>query len=146
MPLSLTPIDYADLNARQKENYNFLKASAVLADYGFMTLRLTDDWQSADFIAQHIDGVTFLKVQLKGRLSFSKKYRGKQIYVMFFAAPHSYLYPHDLVLAEVLAKTTIGKTVSWSKRGGYSFPSMSKQMRQILGPYKVECLESNATG
>jgi hypothetical protein len=35
----------------------------VLADYGFLTMRLSDDWQGADFIAQHIDGA-FLKVQL----------------------------------------------------------------------------------
>ena len=56
MPLELTRIRYADLNARQKENYNFQKVSAVLADFGFTTLRLTDDWQGADFIAQHIDG------------------------------------------------------------------------------------------
>lgn len=28
-------ITYADLNARQKETFNFQKVSAVLADYGF---------------------------------------------------------------------------------------------------------------
>jgi hypothetical protein len=34
--------------------------SAVLADYGFMTMRLRDDWQGADFIAQHVEGAKFL--------------------------------------------------------------------------------------
>jgi len=67
MTLKLTKVDYSKLNARQKENYNFLKVSAVLADYGFMTMRLSDDWQGAAFTAQHIDGGTFLRVQLKSR-------------------------------------------------------------------------------
>lgn len=43
-----------------------------MADYGFMTIRLSDDWQGADFIAQHVDGVLFLRVQLKGRLTLGK--------------------------------------------------------------------------
>ena len=83
MALDLKRIDYDALNARQKENYNFLKLSSLLADFGFMTMRLNDDWQGADFIAQHIDGRTFLKVQLKGRLDFRKKYCDKSLYVAF---------------------------------------------------------------
>jgi hypothetical protein len=78
MPLKFTPVDYKALNARQQENYNYFKLSAVLAEYGFSTMRLSDDWQGADLIAQHIDGETFLKVQLKGRLTFNKKYLKKK--------------------------------------------------------------------
>ena len=70
---AFTKIDPKKLNPREKENYNFLKVSAVLADYGFVTMRLSSDWQGADFIAQHLDGETFLKVQLKSRLTFDKK-------------------------------------------------------------------------
>ncbi len=44
--MKLEPIQYADLNSRQKENYNFQKLSAVLADYGYVTMRLSDDWNS----------------------------------------------------------------------------------------------------
>ena len=137
MPLHLSSINYCDLNARQKENFNFLKVSAVLADFGFMTMRLTDDWQGADFIAQHIDGETFLKVQLKARLTFSEKYRGKNLYVAFFRKPDWYLYPHDEVLAKVLQETGVAKTISWGERGGYSFPGLSKQMATIVEPYKI---------
>lgn len=68
-------ISYDDLNSRQRENYNFHKVSAILADYGFTSIRLSDDWQGADFIAQHIDGQTFIKAQLKGRMSIDKKSR-----------------------------------------------------------------------
>ena len=44
-------IKYESLNSKQKETYNYHKVSAVLADYGYFTMRVTDDWESADFIA-----------------------------------------------------------------------------------------------
>ena len=137
MSLELTRVRYVDLNARQKENFNFQKVSAVLADFGFTTLRLTDDWQGADFIAQHIDGETFLKVQLKGRLTFGEKYRGKDLYIAFEHSGVWYLYPHDEVLAVVLAETNVANTDSWLTHGGYSFPGLSKQMAAVLEPYKI---------
>ena len=112
--------------------------AALLADFGFTTLRLTDDWQGADFIAQHIDGETFLKVQLKGRLTFGEKYRGKDLYVAFEHGGTWYLYPHDDVLAVVLEETNVGNTESWREKRGYSFPGLSRQMAKILEPYKIE--------
>jgi hypothetical protein len=44
-------VGYRDLNSRQQEAFNFQKVSAVLADYGFTTIRLSSDWRGADFIA-----------------------------------------------------------------------------------------------
>jgi hypothetical protein len=64
-------VAYRNLNSRQKEAFNFQKVSAVLADY--TTIRLLSDWRGADFIAQHFDGTTFLKIQLKSRLTFSEE-------------------------------------------------------------------------
>src|SRR6266404_9090347 len=107
MSIALTRIQYENLNARQNENYNFQKVSAVLAEYGFVTLRLSDDWQGADFIAQHIDGETFLKVQLKGRLTFDRRYEGKNLYVAFAHRGSWYLYPHDELLQIVLRQMDI---------------------------------------
>lgn len=137
MAIQLTKIKYARLNARQKENYNFLKLSAVLADYGYMTMRLSDDWQGADFIAQHIDGGTFLKVQLKSRLTFEKKYGRKDLYIAFGHKGDWYLFPHDEVLERVLAKTSVGSTRSWTKQGAYSFPTLSKRLLALLESYKI---------
>ena len=137
MALNLARVPYTNLNCRQKENYNFLKVSAVLADYGFMTMRLTDDWQGADFIAQHVDGSTFLKIQLKSRLTFGEKYRGKELYVAFFDDPDWYLYPHDELLDRVLTETGIRDTLSWSEHGAYSFPGLSQKMKALLEPYKI---------
>ena len=58
-------IRYEDLNAKQKEIYNFQKVSALLADYGFTTIKLADDWNGADFLALHCAGKMTLIVQLK---------------------------------------------------------------------------------
>lgn len=74
---SFQRIAYDDLNSRQQENFNFQKISARLADFGFTTIRLSDDWNGADFLALHLHGET-LKVQLKGRATFMKKYEGKR--------------------------------------------------------------------
>ena len=137
MPLDFERIEYADLNSRQRENYNFHKLAAVLADYGFTAIRLSDDWEGADFLAAHVDGETLLRVQLKGRLSFYEKYVGKGLHVGFPSGNDWYLYPHDDVLATVLDATTIGETASWQKHGGYSFPGLSAQMRDLLEPYRL---------
>ncbi len=137
MPILFNLIKYSELNARQKENYNFQKVSSVLADYGFSTLRLTNDWQDADFIAQHVDGKTFLKVQLKSRLTFSKKYKGKGLHVAF---PHKgmwYLFEHDKLLKKVLKATDIAQTESWQVKGGYSFPGLGKKLQLLFEPYKI---------
>jgi hypothetical protein len=135
-------IAYESLNSRQREGFNFQKVSAVLADYGFTTIRLTSDWNGADFIAQHSDGVTFLKIQLKGRCAFSKDYSGKDLHICFPEGGQWYLYPHDEVLKQVLKDTEIGETVSWKERGGYSFPTLSKKLRQILQPFRLVAEEA----
>ena len=65
-------IEYSSLNARQKENYNFHKVAGSLAEYGYNSMRLNDDWQGADFIA--IKDNEMMKIQLKGRFTIDKKY------------------------------------------------------------------------
>jgi hypothetical protein len=136
-----TPIRYKDLNARQKENYNFLKFSAILADFGFVTMRVSADWEGADFIAQHNDGTIFLKVQLKGRLTLSKKYMDKDIYIAFRDGNGAdacwYLFPHDEVLARVLAERTMGDTECWREKGSFSFRRLSEDMKRRHKPYQV---------
>lgn len=137
MALKLERITYSQLNSRQRENYNYQKISSVLADYGFVTLRLTDDWQGADFIAQHIDGETFLKVQLKGRFLIAKKYLGKDIYIAFNEAEAWYLYPHDELVESILSTTNVGETTSWQVQGEYSFPNLSQALLALLAPFRV---------
>jgi len=136
--LNLHRISYADLNARQRENYNFQKISAILADFGFATIRLSDDWQGADFIAQHIDGSTFLKVQLKGRCTIAKHYLGKDLMLAFPDTNNWYMIPHDELVDLVLtARPDLAETTSWADRGFYSFPGLSLAMVDLLYPYRV---------
>lgn len=138
MSLKLTRIQYKTLNARQKENYNYQKLSAVLADYGFVTMRLSADWKGADLIAQHIDGDTILKIQLKGRFTFCKKYVGKGLHIAFPYKGDWFLYPHDELLERVNATNGIKSTSSWAESGDYSFASLTQSLSQILNPYQIE--------
>ncbi|WP_150612001.1 hypothetical protein [Pandoraea terrigena] len=130
-------INYEQLNSRQKENYNFQKVAARLADYGFNCLRLSDDWQGADFIACHIDGSTFMKVQLKGRLTIDKKYSGKDIYISFCNKRAWYLYPHDEVRDLLLDKGLMTGSKSWDEGGGYSWPYLSEQLTTLMQKYSI---------
>lgn len=138
MPLKLTRILYKDLDARQKENYNYQKLAGVLADYGFVTMRLSSDWNGADLIAQHINGDTFLKVQLKARFTFCNRYVGKGLYIAFPRRGDWYLYPHDEMLEQVNNMIGIKSTTSWNESGVYSFASLSKGLYQLLNPYLIE--------
>ncbi len=136
--MKLKLIQYEQLNARQKEAYNFQKVSAILADYGFMTIRLSDDWQGADFIAQHVDGQQFLKVQLKGRCHVASKYVGKNLYLTFSDQGRWYLVPHDHLLDWLLQNTGIQNTESWKKQAQYSFPNLSLSVRDFLEPFLLK--------
>jgi len=138
MPLDhLTRIQYSMLNSRQKENYNYQKIAGVLADYGFITHRLSDDWNGADFIARHIDGTRFLKVQLKGRLSFARKYLGQDIWIAFPIPEGWYFFPHDEILDFALQHTKIKQTDSWTTHGAYSFPHVPPSLTEILARYRI---------
>lgn len=138
MSLKFVLVKYGDLNARQKENYNYQKLSALLADYGFVTMRLSSDWRGADLIAQHIDGDTFLKIQLKSRFMFCRKYVGKDLYIAFRRKRDWYLYPHDELLEKVDASLSIKSTLSWTRGGEYSFVSPTKSLFRLLDSYQIE--------
>jgi len=125
-------IRYQDLNAKAREMYNFQKVAAKLADYGFTCMWLNNDWQGADFIGAHVDGTTDIKVQLKGRFAFAKKYRGKDIYICFLDEEGVYLYPHDEVLAQVEKKIADRR---WIAKGTWSTPRLSREFRRLLMPY-----------
>ena len=128
---------YEDMNARQQENYNFHKIAAVMAEYGYNSIRLSDDWEYADFIAIHIDGDTMRRVQLKGRFGFDKKYRGKNLWIAFrdSKSEEIYVYPHDKLLSHYI--TRFEGTVAWQKNGNYHFPSRTFADKKLLAPYRL---------
>jgi len=136
--LKLQKIDPRKLNARQKENYYFQKISGLLADYGFTTIRLSDDWNGADFLAQHVDGITLLRVQQKSRLGIWKKYQRKNLLVCFLDSADCYLYPHDEVLLYLLATTNIKRTASWRKKHGYSWKQPPQRIAKYLKQFVLK--------
>lgn len=130
-------IKYETLNARQKETYNFQKVSAIFADYGFTTIKLSDDWLGADFIAIDFSGEKYLKVQLKGRLTFDKKYKEKDLWICFNDKKNEkwYLYHHDELLKSFEA--SFKKTSSWKNQGIYHFPNISVEIKEKLLEYSI---------
>lgn len=131
-------VPYKSLNAKQQENYNFHKVAARLADYGFNSLRLTDDWQGADFIACHIDGETFLKVQLKGRLVVERKYHGKGIFIAFIHGDSMFLYDHDRLVGHLEQSNLIGaESKGWHEKGARSWPTPPSWAMKFLEEFRI---------
>lgn len=116
--MEFNKVKYQELNSRQKENYNYHKIASALADYGFDSMRLNNDWQGADFIAVHNDGLQMLKVQLKARFTLDKKYIGKDIKIGFVENDICYIYDHDLMVSNLNERTFNSK--SWQENGLYS--------------------------
>ena len=134
----LKKIQYERLNSRQQENYNFHKIASVLADYGFTCIRLSDDFLGADFIAMHVDGSTFLRVQLKGRLSFDSKYLGRGLHIAFREGMTWFLYPHDEVRQSIVDAGLLEKSKSkaWIE-GTRNWPSVPKKLWPFIRPYAL---------
>ncbi len=121
-------VNYKDLNSKQKENYNFHKVSSKLADYGFNSMRLNDDWEGADFISINKDEM--IKVQLKGRFTIDKKYIGKDIYISFLEDEKVKIYKHDDALEVIPENVKISK--SWSEVGNYSWGKTPEYFNDII--------------
>ena len=120
--MKLEKIEYNLLNSKQKENYNFHKVASALADYGYNSLRLNDDWQGADFIA--VNGDNMLKVQLKGRFSVDKKYLNKSILIAFIENDIIKLYDHDEAVG--MLPDNVVNSKSWKDEGSYSWGQTPK--------------------
>lgn len=127
--MQLNKVNYNDLNAKQKENYNFHKIAAVLAEYGYNSMRLNDDWQGADFIAVKEDEM--LKIQLKGRFTVDKKYlKDKDLYVAFIEEGKFKIYKHFDAVNLLPEKTK--QTKSWAERGSYSWGKTPEAYDKVI--------------
>ena len=126
--MNLKKIIYTELNSKQKENYNFHKVASALADYGYNSMRLNDDWQGADFIA--VKGDNMLKIQLKGRFTIDKKYIRKDIFISFLEEGKVKIYNHDDALKLIPQNVKISK--SWSEVGSYSWGKTPKYFNEII--------------
>lgn len=125
-------VNYMNLNSRQQEIYNYQKVSGLFADYWFTTIKLSDDRLGADFIAMSFSWNNFLRVQLKGKLTFDKKYVWKDLYICFEDKNNWkwYLYNHDELLKSFLSK--IKNTESWKINWKYFYSKLSIDHINIL--------------
>jgi len=131
-------IEYGKLTAKQKELFNFQKIAATLADFGYNSIKLADDWQGADFLAYHLNGKTTLKVQLKSRVTINKKkYGGKDIWIAFPHKKEWYLIEHDKLVDKVGEHTTWLDNSSWKDREGYSSISINPELLASLDENKL---------
>ncbi len=135
--MKLQRVAYEQLTGKQKEIFNFQKVAAKLADYGFNCIKLDDDWHGADFLAYHKDGDQTLKVQLKSRLTISKKYIGKDLYICFRHGDDWYLIDHDTLVDILGGLTGWLRTSSWRKHAGYSSATPSRKILQGLSEFKL---------
>lgn len=137
--VNLNKIEYSALSSKQKEIFNFQKVAALLADYGFNCIKLSDDWHGADFLAYHKDGEETLRVQLKSRLTIAKKYVGRNLYMAFPLRGLWYLVEHDNLVRIVGDTTKWLSTDSWITAGGYSSDAPNRTLESalhdnVLGP------------
>jgi hypothetical protein len=128
MKLDLTKVYYKDLNSKEKENYNYHKVAAALAEYGYDSMRLNNDWQGADFIA--VKGDEMIKVQLKSRFTLDAKYEGKNIYIAFIEDAKIKIYLHDEALN--IASNNIIDSESWRLRQRYNFNQTPKRYNEVI--------------
>lgn len=141
----LKAIDYGKLNAPQQENFNFQKVAGLLADYGFNCIRLSDDWQGADFLAYSSLTQETLRVQLKSRLSVAKKYIPKGLYVAFPLHAASltppittwYFMPHNELLTIIKRKGKYVTSPSWKKGKAYSIGKPGREIVKALERFKI---------
>ena len=125
---NFTKIDYNQLNSKQKENYNFHKVASALADYGYDSMRLNNDWQGADFIAVKNDEM--LKVQLKGRFTVDKKYIDKEIHIAFIENNIIKIYEHDEAVN--MLPDNIKQSDSWKEGGAYHWGKTPTHYNDII--------------
>ena len=127
----LDKVVYQDLNARQKESYNFQKLSSVLADYGYTTYRMFDDYNGADLHAVRISGEV-VKIQLKGRLTVDRKYLNKQLYIAFSDNGNWYCYPHDYIFLIITNHSDGAK-----QSGVRSIGHIPEWLKELLSEFKI---------
>jgi len=125
---TMEKINYNDLNSKQKENYNYHKVAAALAEYGYDSMRLNNDWQGADFIAVKDDEM--LKVQLKGRFTIDKKYIDKDIHIAFIEDGVIKMYKHDEAVN--IVPENVSNSSSWADKGLYHWGKTPVSFNDII--------------
>ncbi len=127
------------INSKQVETYNFHKAAAVLAEYGFDCVRLADDWKGADFLAHHKKTEKTLEVQLKSCLVINEKYLDhKDLYMCFLLDGTGNWclveHAHLMEIAREKAPKWFDSAL-WKQKNGYWSWAANEEVRCALEDY-----------
>ena len=121
--MKLEKVNYKDLTAKQREQYNFQVVAGRLAEYGFNCIKLSDDWQG------------------KSRAMISRKYHGKHIWMCFPARNATtqrwYLVPHDKLIEIAGEHTPWLESDSWMQGGQYSSARPSIRLLEALSSFEI---------
>ncbi len=140
----INKVDYTKLNSKQQEQHLFQKCSAILADYGYATIKLSDDWEGADFIAISQTSGEFFKVQLKGRFTIARRYEGKDVYIAYPIDRNSgqwCIFPHDVIVGLLRKAGKYLDSKSWTKGKGGDYHVKGVQdghwLLELLNEYMI---------
>lgn len=139
----LERIYYKNLEPKQKEIFNYQKVAGLLADFGFNCIKLGDDWQGADFLADHKNGKVTLRVQLKSRLTINKNYIDKGLYLTFPIREKWYLIFHDELIKKVGKNSTYLNTATWQIGGHYHTESPNTDLLESLEENEIKFEKGN---
>ena len=134
------PIKYERLSGKEQESYNAALLVAQMAQWGYLeSQKINGDKHGADMIFYRSSDAKVLKIQLKGRVTLSKSYAGKDILVAFRDRKSKswFLYDHDIVLEKVLSLGYLAGTSSWEKTGGWSWSSNPSWLQEIMNDWKI---------
>ena len=134
------PVVYEDLSGKEQESYNAASLMSQMAEWGYLEgQKINGDKWGADILFYRSSDSSVLKVQLKGRVTLSKHYSGKDIHIAFKSKKCGswFLYSHDQVLKEVLARGHLSGTQSWDVTGGWSWHNEPAWLREILNSWCI---------
>lgn len=139
---AFSKVNYQDLDGRQKEVHNYHHIAALLAKHGYATYPIRDDWNGGDMIARHMTDPEKgnMTIQIKGRLTFDRKYLNKGIWIGFPAGADAYVFPHDEFLEDYKrARSERGQPLenskAWTEGGCVHWPRLTDELRELLQHY-----------
>ena len=133
-------VGYDDLSSREQESYNTAHLMGQMAEWGYLEgHKVNGDKWGADLLFYRSTDGDVMKVQLKGRVTLSRHYRGKGLHVAYRdrATGDWYLYNHDIILDEVLSRGHLVGTKSWEDKGGWSWSSNPQWLQALLEPWNI---------
>jgi hypothetical protein len=130
---------FLKFDGKSQEAFNTAQLGAVLARRQEYLLRLPFDSNGADVLSYNPETLRTTPIQIKSRLSISRKYLGKNLFIAFpiwetESRQAWYLLPHD-TLAEIWGMDKLERHLGWTS--GH----LSKEMAERLSPYLIGAVD-----